>query len=783
MSGIFSKLDVVTQEEHDSECSRPTVFVRPAAPSYLQMRSSSTNYSISDSDNVQPCPDPKVATTPSNWLPRITARSRAKEAAITALRDRHSQELEHQTKFCVGAHVSTKHKLIAPLSNSPVKKRRSRIAVTGEIMAKSEYQPYFWLVKFTNGKTFYCNSNVLKFLESKAPSSVLTLDDSKMLSTKKVDKTFINEQKIMSTILCSKIHDIPGHPTLTFDALLALFKPRFPWLTIGKLKYHVEQARGKLNKHNDQSWISVLDYETEQPNNNVDGAKSVTEKVIEAACINEENLQAETTTNSEATANTSPEGQIVPYDDDYIPDSVLERRINRHKNKSSNHLIRKFCSSDESESSDVDSDDKSLPFGLGCSFFHASAMNTVTESATSTDCSTKIMDAMKCTRNIHVDRLIAVNGTAITDYAKSTRSAQFKDGTEYPTNNSVDRRSTIVEFASSARSVELKGATESAKNDHVDRDTTAVGFASSARCGDGLKDGTECDQNGHVDIVTTAAEYDTSTRTAARLKGATECVKNDRVNTKVTTAAEFASSERSLGITGATECTKNDHVDRVTITAAFASAARSAESKNATEIATNDHIDRVSTTAGLKDGTECPTNEHVNRTSNLAEFASNARSPQLKVATESAKNDHVDRDTTAVGLASSARCGDGLKDGTECDQNGHVDRMLFATATSGHRDGIKEATERGASPNDNTKEHSTFIYMDDDNSYDRFDCMDDNNDDSIGRYNCFGKDNVNCRKRSNSIITDNIEDHAKSSKLITPDKNSDNNKDSYELIT
>ena len=121
MSYICFRLDVVTQEEHDSECSCPTEFVRPAAPSYLRMKSTSTNYSSSDSDNVQPCPDPKVAPTSSNWLPRITARSCAKDAAITAIRDCHSQELERQTKFCVGAHVSTKHKLIVPLSNSPVK--------------------------------------------------------------------------------------------------------------------------------------------------------------------------------------------------------------------------------------------------------------------------------------------------------------------------------------------------------------------------------------------------------------------------------------------------------------------------------------------------------------------------------------------------------------------------------------------------------------------------------------------------------------------------------------
>ena len=129
MSSIFSKVDVITQEEHNAECSSPTEFVRPAAPPYLRPKSSESNYDSSDSGHVQPCPDPEEAVTPSNWLPRIAARSRAREAAIAALRQHHAQELEYQTS----AHFSTSHKLIAPLSESPVNKRRSRITVTGEM--------------------------------------------------------------------------------------------------------------------------------------------------------------------------------------------------------------------------------------------------------------------------------------------------------------------------------------------------------------------------------------------------------------------------------------------------------------------------------------------------------------------------------------------------------------------------------------------------------------------------------------------------------------------------
>ena len=69
----------------------------------------------------------------------------------------------------------------------------------------------------------------------------------------------MNEEGIIKVLLCARIHDIPGHPKITFKTLLAIFKPQFPWLSMGKLKYHANKMKPKIVDLSQDSWLSILD--------------------------------------------------------------------------------------------------------------------------------------------------------------------------------------------------------------------------------------------------------------------------------------------------------------------------------------------------------------------------------------------------------------------------------------------------------------------------------------------------------------------------------------------
>ena len=68
-----------------------------------------------------------------------------------------------------------------------------------------------------------------------------------------------NQDYIVRVLLSSKIHNIPGHPKVTYKTLVSLFKSQFPWLSVDKLKYHAKKSKVSIRDLSQDSWVSILD--------------------------------------------------------------------------------------------------------------------------------------------------------------------------------------------------------------------------------------------------------------------------------------------------------------------------------------------------------------------------------------------------------------------------------------------------------------------------------------------------------------------------------------------
>ena len=239
MSSAFSRLNVLTQSQHDAKCRAPTKFIRPATPDYLRINTKDT--SGDDPEMVHPCSRTKPSANNSNWLTRLSTKTMALTKLCEKAMALEAAELDKETKIKIGSFVRTRNRAIAPLSKHARNKRKVREEVFGTVVARSAFQPRFWLVKFKNNKTLYCTDKVLMFVSNTSPTHELKGDENNNLNMNNVDMIIVNQEEIMRVLLCSKIHVIPGHPRITYRTLVALFKPQFSWLTVGKLKYHAKK--------------------------------------------------------------------------------------------------------------------------------------------------------------------------------------------------------------------------------------------------------------------------------------------------------------------------------------------------------------------------------------------------------------------------------------------------------------------------------------------------------------------------------------------------------------
>ena len=266
MSGIFSRVDVITIAQQDAECRSPTVFIRPAPPAYLRPKKDK----VADDDPSSTgsyTPDLSRKTNDSDWLSKIPTRDIEHEAIIARTRNKEERILAIQCKIKPGYYVYTRHKLIAQLSKRVRNKRKFRLPMYGTVSHRSIYQPRFWLVKFRNGVSFYCTEKVLKLVDTVSPSHELTTSKKdKKLCITKVNYSFSeNQEYFMRIILCSKVHPIPGHPVLSFKALYELFRHHHSWLTIGKLKYYAKKLELEDEETEEDTWFNrsfdFIDYD------------------------------------------------------------------------------------------------------------------------------------------------------------------------------------------------------------------------------------------------------------------------------------------------------------------------------------------------------------------------------------------------------------------------------------------------------------------------------------------------------------------------------------------
>ena len=228
-----------------------------------------------DQDMVFEVPDPKTKPTSSDWLQRISKRELAKKQLKLAIEKQEKSRTTRHGKFRVGGYVYTRDKRIAAKSASPKPggKRCYRLKCYGTLVKESAFYEDVWLVKFDDGRTFACSEALLRVhISTTSPSHRLGRDASNNLTTEKLDRSFEDREVILESILNSKIHQTEGHQDVTYDHLLAIFKPQYAWLTASKLRKYVSMSRRlrAINTPNSTAasgtWMSELPFENESQN-------------------------------------------------------------------------------------------------------------------------------------------------------------------------------------------------------------------------------------------------------------------------------------------------------------------------------------------------------------------------------------------------------------------------------------------------------------------------------------------------------------------------------------
>ena len=137
------------------------------------------------------------------------------------------------------------------------------------------------------------------------------------------------------------MHNIPGHPKLSYSTLLNLFKDKFEWLTIGKLRYHGDKMKGKIDNISEDSWLNVLEEsEVESCPSEASGNDSI-------ILVVESDPKKVSTPTHESNKRTK---DVDLCDDDGIPASVAIRRKLRAKRMKLIHRYDSLFSDDDSSS-------------------------------------------------------------------------------------------------------------------------------------------------------------------------------------------------------------------------------------------------------------------------------------------------------------------------------------------------------------------------------------------------------------------------------------------------
>ena len=261
MSSIFSRCNVITQEEHDDAIKNPPSIHHRLFPSY---RPDVTT--VPDDDPKNDTRDFSVLSrvVPSNnskWLSRRSEKERVQfihkqkvDAAIV-------RKVSRQVAIAPGCSVKSRHATVSdlPIMKLPKGQRRSRPYVMGKVMKRSEWEPRFWLINFNNGKTLYCTEDELIFESSVAQDQLLGRDKNNMLQLSTVKRKYDEKDIILRSILSSKVYQASSDQDISYVLLENAFKNQFPWIDEDKLRTYVSLHRfSLLPKVDPESWIARL---------------------------------------------------------------------------------------------------------------------------------------------------------------------------------------------------------------------------------------------------------------------------------------------------------------------------------------------------------------------------------------------------------------------------------------------------------------------------------------------------------------------------------------------
>ena len=258
MSLVFSRVNIISQSQHDAEVNNPSVPVPKPPRSYLQVLKDSIN----QEDNVDITSVASNSRSNEGWQDRISAAEAESNRQRTEWERKEQVMLELSSKFHVGAHVYTTNPAVAslPKRKRSKGKRRRRMKVYGKVVKQSQYQPRFWLVKFNNGKEFYCTVNVVHFVSNEAPNNGLGADEDGKLTTVPFDYNFINKEAIMTNILESKCPPSYANKSdITFEDVAKVYKGQYSWLNGRKLARHYSVCKHTLTDIKPISWVGKLE--------------------------------------------------------------------------------------------------------------------------------------------------------------------------------------------------------------------------------------------------------------------------------------------------------------------------------------------------------------------------------------------------------------------------------------------------------------------------------------------------------------------------------------------
>ena len=126
MSGLFSRLEIITQSQYDEEIANPSLPFRGPTPHYLRPKVS--DVADDDPDFVQAIPDITKKPSATDWLSRRTKKKLAEDQLQIKVEKMQEKILEKETQLKVGDYVYCKSPLVAQLlpSKGPKAQRCTR---------------------------------------------------------------------------------------------------------------------------------------------------------------------------------------------------------------------------------------------------------------------------------------------------------------------------------------------------------------------------------------------------------------------------------------------------------------------------------------------------------------------------------------------------------------------------------------------------------------------------------------------------------------------------------